>query len=187
MNEPSDSPKLNKTKLADWAMMAVVVSLLGWAAISTFRPSPLEQLVDNPAPAFKLKTRQGEVVGPADHEGKVVLLDFWATWCDPCFKQMPVLAEVEEEVGDQMVVLPVNVDDPSADRESAIDAFLEEAGTDRDTLLDTGTVANMYGVESIPALVIIGPDGVVRWTGAGVTARERIVAEVEAAQGGEGG
>lgn len=187
MSESSTSPKLNRAKLADWAMMIVVGGLFLWAAVSTFQPSPMEKLVGNPAPEFKLKTRQGDVVGPGNYEGKIVLLDFWATWCQPCFKQMPIVAEVEEEVGDDLVVLPVNVDDPSVDRESAIDSFLEEAGTERDTLIDTGTVAAMYGVDSIPALVLIGPQGKVRWTGAGVTARDRIVAEVEAARGGDGG
>ncbi len=186
MSEQTKSRKLNRARIADWAMMAVVVSLLLWAAFSTFQPSPLEQLEGEPAPAFKLKTRSGEVVGPGDHDGEVVLLDFWATWCEPCFEQMPILETVLQERQD-LVMLRVNVDEPSADREAAIDSFLEEAGVDGDTLIDTGTVAAMYGVDTIPALVLIDPKGVVRWTSSGVTASERIVAEVDAASGGDGG
>jgi thiol-disulfide isomerase/thioredoxin len=185
MSETSKSSGLNKAKIADWAILAVIVSLLGWAAISTFHEAPLRQLVGEPAPAFKLKTRSGDVRGPVQYQGHVVLLDFWATWCNPCFRQMPILAEVEEQVGDELVVLPVNIDEPSANRKSAIDAFLKEAGTERDTLMDTGAVSGMYGVETIPALVLIDPDGIVRWTGSGVTARERLVAEVKAAGGGD--
>lgn len=176
------SPSLNRAKLADWGMTALVVGLLLWAAFAFMQPSQLEQLANAPAPAFRLKTAGGEVVGPGDYEGKVILLDFWATWCTPCFRQMPAVQQVADDHPDDLVVLAINVDDPTDDRRELMREFLEKAGIDVDPLLDDGSVSTMYGIESIPALVVIRPDGTVYWASSGVHDREVLEERIAEAQ-----
>src|SRR5262245_48164803 len=63
--------------------------------------------------SFTLKDMHGNDVNLADHKGKVILLDFWATWCGPCKYEIPVFVELYDKYRDQgLVVLGVSVDDP---------------------------------------------------------------------------
>lgn len=65
------------------------------------------------APDFTLPTLQGETVSLSDYQGKVVLIDFWATWCDPCLQEMPELVHLYEEKKDQgFEILAVSIDGP---------------------------------------------------------------------------
>lgn len=121
-------------------------------------PSPL---LGKAAPPIDLELVKEGRLNLADHAGKnVVLLDFWATWCGPCIREMPVLAKVAAEYADRGVVLyAVNLEEEAAD----IEAFLKDNELSVTVALDKdGAMAAVYGAEGIPHLVIVDKQGVVQ-------------------------
>ena len=91
------------------------------------------------------------------HAGKVVLVDFWASWCVPCRRSFPWMNEMQAKyAGDGLVIIAVNLD---RDREEA-DAFLREYPADFDILYDPEAVlAREYGVEAMPSSIVFDRDG----------------------------
>jgi thiol-disulfide isomerase/thioredoxin len=111
------------------------------------------------APDFEARDLSGKTVKLSDFRGKVVVIDFWATWCGPCVRGMPVSAAVAKEFGDRVVFLPVDVDD----RESAdkVKSFAEKKGWSFPLYLGGRAVGAKYGVSGIPHTVIVAADGTV--------------------------
>jgi peroxiredoxin len=116
--------------------------------------------VGKPAPDFKLKSLDGQDVSLASLKGKIVILDFWATWCGPCRKGLPVLMEVaKERAADGVVLWAVDLDEPK----KKVADFLKKKGWNLPVLLDAkGKTSQKYGVGGIPHTVIIDPEGIVR-------------------------
>jgi peroxiredoxin len=112
-----------------------------------------------PAPAFLLKDSDGNIVRLDDLRGKVVLLNFWATWCPPCRFEMPSMEALHEELSSQgLVVLAV------APRESAEDvrSFYNEHRLSFPALLDhEAEVSGLYKVWSLPTTFVINKHGYV--------------------------
>jgi thiol-disulfide isomerase/thioredoxin len=159
-----------KAKVIDYGMMAVVLAVLGYAAWTQMQPKPHDVLVGTPAPEFNLKTLNGEVAGLQKDSSKVVVLDFWATWCKPCKSQMPHLAEVEgdAEFADRVEVISINTDDPSPQRNALVKSFLERGGWSWDPLIDNGSVMGLYRVSAFPTIVVIDEAGNVHHIDSGV-------------------
>ncbi|MFC2018761.1 peroxiredoxin family protein [Chloroflexota bacterium] len=111
----------------------------------------------NLAPDFTLRNLDGEDVSLSDFRGKVVLLNFWASWCSPCVYEMPFLQEAYEEWQDDgLVILGINKGESVA----KVERFAEDNGISFPILLDGDeAVSQRYGVRSIPASVLIDKDG----------------------------
>ena len=116
--------------------------------------------LNKPAPEATLKPLEGEPVSLSSLKGKVVVLDFWATWCKPCVMSMPGVAALAKEMkGREVVFFAVN----QMEGRDKVTAFLEKEKLDIPVALDAdGSMARAFGVRGIPHLVVIGPDGVVR-------------------------
>lgn len=112
-----------------------------------------------PAPDFDLPLLGGGKAKLSDLKGKVVVLDFWASWCGPCRMAMPIIDKVTESMADKGVVLyAVN----QREEEEAIRGFLDKVKLNPKVALDKeGTAGDAYGAHSIPTIVLIGRDGVV--------------------------
>jgi thiol-disulfide isomerase/thioredoxin len=111
------------------------------------------------APDFKLADLDGKEVTLASLKGKVVLLDFWATWCGPCKAAMPTIQKLHDEYKDQgkdVVILGVNTweEKPEAAKE-----YMTKKKFSYGCLMKGDELAAAYGVKGIPTLVIIGKDG----------------------------
>lgn len=137
-------------------------------------------LVGKPAPPFTLTTLDGKSVSLASLKGKVVLLDFWASWCGPCRKSMPHLEQTYQKYQSKgLVVVGVNVDKES-DKAKAFLAKLAQTVTPSYPLaLDANAkVMGAYQVMSMPTAFLIGKDGVVKQKFVGFS--DRIAGELEA-------
>jgi len=121
--------------------------------------------VGTPAPDFTAQTPEGKPIKLSDFKGKIVILDFWATWCGPCKVSMPGLQKIYDDVRDQgVVVLSLNV----WDAKDPFDAWIAEnsgktysftfafdpAGRDKSNI-----AASKFNVSGIPTMYIIGRDG----------------------------
>lgn len=117
--------------------------------------------ITNRPPDFELDTLDGDVASLDDHLGKdVILLDFWATWCDPCLTAMPHLEELYVKYKDQgFVVLGINIDGP--DSAADVRSKVAQLGVTFPILLDRETrVVSLYNPKtSAPYSVLIGRDG----------------------------
>lgn len=130
-------------------------------------------------PPLVLRTLTGQEVDLARQRGKVVLVNFWATWCEPCRAEMPSLDRLRERFADEgFVILAVNVDEP----EQRIRNFLERVPVGFEILLDPGMRATRaWNARILPASFLLGRDGRVRyavrgeldWTGDGALAAVR--------------
>ena len=123
--------------------------------------NPALGLTGMPAPDFELELFEGGKFKLSDQKGKhTVLLDFWASWCQPCREAMPQLIKAAEALKDQGVLLvSVNLMEDKA----TVSKFLEETGLKVPVALDVeGSVGEKYKVRGIPQTVIIGDDGEIK-------------------------
>ena len=125
---------------------------------------PGEAAVGRQAPNFQLKDLDGRQVSLSELRGKIVMLDFWATWCGPCRRTMPVLEELQQEHPNDFTLLAVNLQEPM----DLVIPYVKRQNLQSRVLLDLeGSVAMDYGAESIPMQVLIDQKGIVRfvWSG----------------------
>jgi peroxiredoxin len=115
--------------------------------------------VGHTATDFSLPDLDGRQVRLSDYRGKMVLLNFWATWCKPCTTEMPAMQAAYDKLRDQgLVVLAVNELEDAAKVRQHIDAY----GHTFPVLMDRNNkVANMFGVFGLPVTVFIDQNGVV--------------------------
>ena len=116
--------------------------------------------VGTAAPAFALKDLDGKEVSLTDYRGKVVLIDFWATWCPPCLEELPHIQRIHAAYRDSgLVVLAISTD---RDKD-AVRPFVEKYGYTFPVLFADEKVQAAYGVRSIPTVYLIDQQGKVRF------------------------
>jgi len=168
----------SKNKLGLTIVLAVIaVIALGYAfigsgnstnAVTTEKSAPVEaQAASNTtadtqqmpmAPDFTLRDLDNKSVKLSDYRGKVVFVNFWATWCPPCRREIPAFIELVDQYGkDGFVVLGIAVDS----REFAkVPGFVKQMGMNYPVLLDETGVSNLYGgISSIPTTFVVNREG----------------------------
>lgn len=137
----------------------------------------LSELVGQPAPEFMLDTIDGELFQLREHHDRVVVLDFWASWCGPCVQSMPLVESAVAEMGESRVQLvAVNLQETA----NRVAAAVEKLKLNSTVLLDVnGEVASLYNANAIPQTVIIDRSGNV--THVFVGGGPRLVAELKEA------
>src|ERR1700683_4236788 len=110
------------------------------------------------APEFSLKDADGQTVHLADYRGKVVLLDFWATWCGPCKIEIPWFMEFESQFKNRgFAVLGVSMDEDGWD---AVKPYMDDLKINYRVLLGNEQVSDIYGgVDSLPTTLLIDRQG----------------------------
>ena len=126
------------------------------------KPAPaqfnLSDAVGQPMPQFKLKDGDGQTVRPVDYKGKVILLDFWATWCGPCKIEIPWFMDFERQFKDQgFAVVGVSMDE---DGWKAIKPYAQNMKMNYRILLGDDDVSTAYGgLDSLPTTLLIDRQG----------------------------
>lgn len=118
----------------------------------------LEPMKDNAStPDFSLATADGKKISLKDFRGKIVFLNFWASWCDPCREEMPAMERLYEEFKDKnFVILAVNVKDRKQDALN----FIKQLKITYPVAIDPeGQVGMLYGAWGLPTTYLIGPKG----------------------------
>jgi thiol-disulfide isomerase/thioredoxin len=122
------------------------------------QPAPEKDTSDHPvAPGFSLKDLDGKKLDLTNYKGKVVLLDFWATWCGPCRVEIPGLVEMQDRYASEgFSVIGISMDDDP----SAVPAFFKEFRMNYPVALGDAKISELYGgVYGLPTAFIIGRDG----------------------------
>lgn len=133
-----------------------------------------------PAPEFDLKDLAGKNVRLSDYHGKVVLLNFWATWCPPCKEEMPWFVDLQQRYGAQgLQVIGVAMDDSD---QKKIESFAKQLGVNYPVLLGKESTAHAYGdVQFLPDTFYIGRDGKIVSHVQGLINRKEIEEQVKKA------
>jgi thiol-disulfide isomerase/thioredoxin len=162
------------------------------------QPDQPPQLVGKPAPAVVLATADGKAFDLEEHRGRVVVLDFWASWCPPCMKGLPILHQVAKWAAQEQLpvtVMTINVWEISDKTKDNPDARLASAHKTWDTkgftlpiAMDyTDEAAKAYGVSGIPTTVIIRSDGIVHTVHVGAADADLLKQEIQEAVDGIAG
>ena len=114
----------------------------------------------NPAPNFTLKDLEGREVKLADLKGKVVVLNFWATWCPPCREEIPSMMQLNQAMaGKPFQMLAVSIDEGG---QAAVVGYFKQSGNNLPALLDpTQAVSKRYGTTGVPESFVIDKKGVI--------------------------
>ena len=127
---------------------------------------------------FTLKDMHGVDVNLSSFKGKVILINFWATWCGPCRAEIPALVELQEQYSDDLVVLGLSVDDPA----EKLLPYAAEFKMNYPVLVGNGRedVQEAFGpLFGIPVSVIIGRDGIIAKKHSGIATKEQIEREIK--------
>ena len=128
---------------------------------------------------FTVTDEQGNTVSLSDFAGKPIVVNFWATWCDPCKMEMPYFQKAYERYGDNVTFLMVNVDGGAAPTAS-VTGFLADGGYTFPVYYDGNYSASLaYSVDAIPETVFITADGYISHTKIGAISENQLNSEIE--------
>ena len=180
---PERASSLMQRPLVRLALAAVVLALLGGVAFAvtaarggdSATPAPGADgtqsandgtptgplgsgppLIGQPAPDFALRDRDGNIVKLSDLRGKVVWVNFWATWCEPCKKELPAIQKLyDEKRADGLEVLEVNYQEGHGEAEG----FFDDRSLTLPLLFDDGGVYEQYRLQGLPDSFFVDRNG----------------------------
>jgi thiol-disulfide isomerase/thioredoxin len=141
------------------------------------------QMTNDPAPEFSLYDTDGKLVTLKSLKGKVIVLDFWATWCVPCLASFPAMQHVEDEykTDKEVVFLYINTRERNKDIQSWISDFQKEHAYSFRMLLDKESkVAASFKATGLPTKVIIDKNGSIRFTATAYSGYSALIHELPA-------
>ena len=172
---------------------ALALVLLSWLTPGCERMDPAAARAAHPessatdavaAPDFRLPDLAGQQLSLAELRGRPVVIDFWATWCAPCERQVPVLNAFHDRHGERIPVLGIAVD---ADGAASVGPFVAEHGLRYRVLLGDEGLAQDYEAFGFPTLYVVRPDGTIHSAHVGVVSPEALEAAVAEWSGAPGG
>lgn len=138
-----------------WSLLAIL--LLASASTASSFAAPKD---GDAAPGFKVRSYDGESVSLSDYSGKVVVLSFWASWCGPCLKELPILEGIQKSAGkDRIQVMAINIEDRQTFRKVA--RKMQAAQSLQMLVVSDAAkqTQRAYDVKAIPMMVIIDKAG----------------------------
>jgi thiol-disulfide isomerase/thioredoxin len=152
-------------------MKTLLRSLFAAASLALVAVVASASVVGRNAPALKLKDLSGQEISLAALKGKVVVVDFWATWCGPCLQEIPGYIEMQKKYGkDGLVIVGISLDKMSP---KEVKKFVEARGMNYPVAIgDFDAVDAFGGFEVIPTTFLIGRDGKILHQKSGAMAHE---------------
>ncbi|GAB1348010.1 hypothetical protein MASR1M107_02210 [Ignavibacteriales bacterium] len=130
------------------------------------------------APDFELKSTDGKMVKLSDYKGKIVIIDFWATWCGPCRKGIPDLVELQEKYGKDLVIIGISLDDKRTMKD--VEPFVAKYKINYPVVFgDEKVVAAFGNIEAIPTSFVIDKEGNIVDKHVGLIAKAKYEEEIE--------
>ncbi len=151
-------------------VVAAVVIVMPGCSRATRAASLKSEKERKPAPEFALKDANGHTVHLSDYKGKVILLDFWATWCGPCKVEIPWFKDFERENKDKgFAVLGVSMDQDGWD---VVKPFAHQLDINYRIVMGDDSIAALYdGVEALPTTFLIDREGRIAAVHVGLTSK----------------
>jgi thiol-disulfide isomerase/thioredoxin len=145
-------------------------------------PSVIRFVKDpTPTPPFLVTDLKGESISTAALKGKVVIVNFWATWCPPCRAEIPELVELQTKYKDRLQVIGVSVDEDASPQE--VNAFAAKAGINYPVVMGKDIVKEYGGVPALPTSFMVNKDGGVVQKHVGLLQRDEVETEIRALSG----
>jgi peroxiredoxin len=171
--------KLPVSLIRRWTLFAAAVAIL--ASCEAPIPDNFHLKAVNerkPTPDFNLKDVTGANVKLSDYKGKVVLLNFWATWCGPCKVEIPWFMDFERTYKDRnFAVVGVSMDEDGWD---AVKPYIEEKKMNYRVVLGNDQVSTLFGnVDSLPTTIVIDREGRIASMHVGLVAKATYQKEIE--------
>ena len=111
-----------------------------------------------PAPPFLVNALDGEMISTADWHGKVVLVNFWATWCPPCREEIPALIRLQDQYKDRLQIVGISMDDE--DQANRVAEFAKQSGINYPIVMASPEMIAEYGgVPALPTSFVVNPNG----------------------------
>lgn len=132
-------------------------------------------------PEFSIQNGDGEDVSISEYRGKKVIINFWASWCPPCIREMPEFQALHNELDEEeTILLAINLTDGQRETRTLADNFLKENNLDLNVLYDTvGNAFFEFNVTSIPQTFFLDEEGTVQYSILGMTDKETLDAVLE--------
>ena len=147
-------------KTIQFAIILLILGGVFFYYFSTNTPSENFIKEGDVVPNFTLKTKDGRVITLSNYRGKVVILNFWATWCTPCISEIPSLNQLGASLkGENFEIIAVSLDTSWSD----VEELFTQLGAPKFTVVldEDGHVANRFGTQQVPESFIIDQKGVV--------------------------
>lgn len=130
------------------------------------------------APDFNLESTNGENVKLSDFAGKIVILDFWATWCGPCRMGVPDLVAIQDEYKDNVVIIGISLDDQRTKKDIA--PFMKQYGVNYPVVYGNSEVVMNYGnIRAIPTSFIVDQNGNIVDKHIGLVSKDKYLSKIK--------